>query len=50
MKKLMAAALLACAVSGEEGAVFPWKTDLAAARAEASKTGQPLLIVFRCER
>ena len=26
---------------------FPWKTDLAAATAEAKATGKPLMIVFR---
>lgn len=26
-----------------------WRTDYAAARAEARKAGKPLLVVFRCE-
>lgn len=28
---------------------FGWHTDYAAARAEARRTGKPLLVVFRCE-
>jgi len=27
-----------------------WRTDLAAATAEAAKSGRPMLVVFRCER
>ena len=27
-----------------------WRTDLDAATAEAAKSGQPLFVVFRCER
>ena len=49
---LLAASLLAFAflrpVSGD-GEDFPWLTDLAAARAEAGRSGRPLLVVFRCE-
>jgi hypothetical protein len=26
----------------------PWRTDYAAARAEARRTGKPLFVVFRC--
>ncbi|KAF0244903.1 MAG: hypothetical protein FD180_2124 [Planctomycetota bacterium] len=48
----LAASLLALAfvrpVSGD-GEDFPWLTDLAAARAEARKSGRPMLVVFRCE-
>ena len=30
-------------------AKFGWHTDYAAARAEARRTGKPILLVFRCE-
>jgi hypothetical protein len=30
-------------------AQFGWHTDYAAARAEARKTGKPIMLVFRCE-
>jgi len=38
---------------GIESAAFAedspnWRTDLAAARKEAARTGKPLLVVFRC--
>ena len=28
---------------------YGWHTDLAAAKAEAKRTGKPLFLVFRCE-
>jgi hypothetical protein len=28
---------------------FGWYTDYAAAKAEARRTGKPILLVFRCE-
>jgi hypothetical protein len=28
---------------------FGWHTDYATARAEARKTGKPIMLVFRCE-
>ena len=28
---------------------FGWRTDYAAARAEAKRTGKPIFLVFRCE-
>ncbi len=28
---------------------FGWHTDYAAARAEARKTGKPIMLVFRCD-
>lgn len=30
-------------------AKYGWLTDYAAAKAEAQRTGQPLMVVFRCE-
>jgi hypothetical protein len=30
-------------------AKFGWHTDYAAAKAEAGRTGKPMLLVFRCE-
>jgi hypothetical protein len=30
-------------------AKFGWHTDYAAARAEARRTGKPIMLVFRCE-
>ena len=30
-------------------AQFGWHTDLAAAKAEANRTGKPIFLVFRCE-
>jgi hypothetical protein len=30
-------------------AKFGWHTDYAAAKAEARRTGKPILLVFRCE-
>jgi hypothetical protein len=32
-----------------EPAKYGWHTDYAAARAEAKRTGKPILLVFRCE-
>jgi hypothetical protein len=29
---------------------FGWYSDYAAAKAEAKRTGKPMLVVFRCER
>jgi hypothetical protein len=29
---------------------FGWLPDLAAGKAEAKRTGKPMLVVFRCER
>ena len=28
---------------------YGWRTDYAAANAEAKRTGKPMLVVFRCE-
>jgi hypothetical protein len=28
---------------------FGWRTDYAAAKAEAKRIGKPMLVVFRCE-
>ena len=28
---------------------FGWRTDYAAAKTEAKRTGKPMLVVFRCE-
>ena len=28
---------------------YGWHTDLAAAKAEAKRTGKPIFLVFRCE-
>jgi hypothetical protein len=30
-------------------AKYGWHTDLAAAKAEAKRTGKPIFLVFRCE-
>lgn len=32
----------------EEGAEYGWRSNYAAARAEAKRTGKPLMVVFRC--
>ncbi len=32
-----------------DAARYGWQTDYAAARAEARRTGKPILLVFRCE-
>ncbi len=32
-----------------EPAKFGWYTDYAAGKAEAKRTGKPMLLVFRCE-
>ena len=32
-----------------EPAKYGWHTDLAAALAEAARTGKPIFLVFRCE-
>ena len=32
-----------------EPARYGWHSDYAAARAEARRTGKPILLVFRCE-
>jgi hypothetical protein len=42
----------AAALTAQESAptdAFRWRTNLAAARAEAAETGKPLFLVFRCE-
>jgi hypothetical protein len=55
MGGLVGVGFLALAGLGAGGANVPdarkfgWYTDYAAARAEARKTGKPLLVVFRCE-
>jgi ABC-type Fe3+ transport system substrate-binding protein len=54
---LLAAALVTLAASpafaqrggrGEDGSAYGWYSDYAAAKAEAKKTGKPLMVVFRC--
>jgi hypothetical protein len=43
-------ALLLSGVAKAEEAKKPiWRTDYAAARAEAKRTGKPLFVVFRCQ-
>jgi hypothetical protein len=32
-----------------EPAKYGWHTDFAAAKAEAKRTGKPMMLVFRCE-
>ena len=32
-----------------DAAKFGWRTDYAVAKAEAKRTGKPMLVVFRCE-
>jgi hypothetical protein len=32
-----------------DAAKFGWHTDYAAAKAEAKRTGKPMMLVFRCE-
>ena len=32
-----------------EPAKFGWYTDYSAAKAEAKRTGKPMMLVFRCE-
>lgn len=32
-----------------DAAKFGWRTDYATAKAEAKRTGKPMLVVFRCE-
>ena len=44
-RPLLLLAFLTAAGSGGES--IEWRTDLAAARAEAAKSGRPMLIVFR---
>ncbi|MBI5369315.1 MAG: hypothetical protein HZA54_19930 [Planctomycetes bacterium] len=46
---LLGAAALATRLAGgaPDPAAIDWRTDLAAARAEAAQTGRPLLVVFR---
>jgi hypothetical protein len=39
----------ALAVEPSELKKFGWHTDYAAARAEAKRSGKPLMVVFRCE-
>jgi hypothetical protein len=54
-RALMSSALLLLAAAGapaqtdKPAAAYGWRTDYAAARAEARRTGKPLLVVFRCE-
>ena len=51
----MAAGLAVLLLTTSAAAPFPdpgkfgWHTDYAAARAEARRTGKPILLVFRCE-
>lgn len=39
----------AFAASGLDAARHGWFTDYAKAKAEAKRTGKPILLVFRCE-
>lgn len=59
MKSYVYLALLGCALSANPvfaqsatSKIAPskgWLSDLAAARAQAQKTGKPMLVVFRCD-
>jgi hypothetical protein len=52
---LAASAVLLLAQSADaqprklDPAKYGWHTDLAAAKAEAKRTGKPIFLVFRCE-
>ena len=46
---LLVAAGSASAAPKIEPAKYGWHTDYAAARAEAKRTGKPMMLVFRCE-
>ena len=49
----LAALLVVAGTSGAapkiEPAKFGWHSDFAAAKAEAKRTGKPIMLVFRCE-
>ncbi len=44
----LASLLFALAPAAQDDGI-DWLTDLAAARAAATETGKPMLVVFRCE-
>ena len=46
---LLVPASAAAAPPKIEPAKFGWHTELAAATAEAKRTGKPIFLVFRCE-
>ena len=43
------AVLLAATAAAQDGDGIAWRTDLEAARADATRTNRPLFVVFRCE-
>jgi len=45
---VLSAALSAHVVHAQDPARIAWRSDLAAARAEALESGRPLFVVFRC--
>ena len=49
MKRLLGIALIAagCGAAGADDGTIDWRTDLKKARAEARKTGKPMLVLFR---
>jgi len=46
---LMAAAMVSAQPNKAQPAKYGWLQDWSAAQALARKTGQPLMVVFRCE-
>ncbi len=46
---LMLIAGSATAAPKPDAAKYGWHTDYATAKAEANRTGKPMLLVFRCE-
>lgn len=49
MRRLPTLLILALSVGSTSGADVEWRQDYAAARAEATRTGRPLLLVFESE-
>lgn len=49
MSALLVTASAASAAPKPDAAKYGWYTDFAAAKAEANRTGKPMMLVFRCE-
>jgi hypothetical protein len=49
MLPLLAALALSAPADKPDPAKHGWHTDYAAARAEAKRTGKPIMLVFRCD-
>jgi opacity protein-like surface antigen len=49
LSALLTVAGSACAAPKPNAAGYGWYADYAAGKAEAQRTGEPMMLVFRCE-